>query len=189
LSSALRGDDLQGTHQAMRQAVEQIEHEIANLRAIITELRPAALDELGLGVAIEALLERHREQSGLAIDGELSLPGSSPDEERLDSDLETTVYRMVQEALTNVVKHAGAEHASIVISSRNRSVAATIDDDGRGFDVGDVRAGALGLLGMRERLALVGGTLAVESSPESGTTIAAQVPLNATAAGASRPAN
>ena len=79
LSSALRRDDLERAQGAMRQAVEQIEHEIDNLRAIITELRPAALDELGLRTAIEALLDRHREQSGFQIDGELSLPGPSGD--------------------------------------------------------------------------------------------------------------
>ena len=72
LSSALRGNDLDRAQDAMRQAVEQIEHEIANLRAIITELRPAALDELGLRVAIEALLDRHREQSGFQVDAELA---------------------------------------------------------------------------------------------------------------------
>ena len=82
--------------------------------------------------------------------------------------------------MTNIVKHSGAEHVSIVISNRGGGVvAATIDDDGRGFDSADVRADALGLLGMRERLALVGGTLEVESSPESGTTVAAQVPASA----------
>ena len=80
--------------EAMGEAVEHIEREIANLRAIITELRPAALDELGLRTAIEALLDRHREQSGFQIDGELVLPGPSAGEERLDEDLETAVYRL-----------------------------------------------------------------------------------------------
>ena len=85
-------------------------------------------------------------------------------QERLSPEVEITLYRVVQEALTNVVKHSGAEHVSIVISNREGSVAATIDDDGRGFDSAEVRQDALGLLGMRERLALVGGTLEVESS-------------------------
>ena len=99
----------------MREAVEHIEREIENLRAIITELRPAALDELGLRTAIEALLDRHREQSGFQIDGELALPDPSADEARLDAELESTVYRLVQEALTNVVKHAGAEHVRVAV--------------------------------------------------------------------------
>jgi signal transduction histidine kinase len=175
LSSALRGDDLQRTHQAMRHAVEQIEHEIANLRAIITELRPAALDELGLGVAIEALLERHREQSGLAIDGELSLPGSSADEERLDSDLETTVYRMVQEALTNVVKHASAEHVRVGISAADGELRVDVQDDGVGFDTESVDRG-FGLAGMQERAMLAGGTLRLDSGV-GGTVLQACLPL------------
>jgi signal transduction histidine kinase len=87
------------------------------------------------------------------------------------------LYRVVQEALTNVIKHAGAEHVSIVLRSRAGLVAVTIDDDGGGFAADEVRDGALGLLGMRERLALVGGTLEVESSRESGTTIAVEVPV------------
>jgi signal transduction histidine kinase len=95
---------------------------------------------------------------------------------RLPAEIETTLYRVVQEALTNVVKHAGAQHVSVVLSARPGSVVATIDDDGQGFDLGNVREDALGLLGMRERLALVHGTLAVESSA-AGTTIAAEVPL------------
>ncbi len=109
LSSALRRDDLERVKEAMREAVEQIEREIANLRAIITELRPAALDELGLRTAIEALLHRHREQGEFQIDDELSLPGPSTGEGRLDEDLETAVYRLIQESLTNVAKHAACE--------------------------------------------------------------------------------
>jgi len=95
----------------------------------------------------------------------------------LPPSLETTLYRVVQEALSNIVKHAAAERVSIVVSQRGGTVAATVDDDGRGFDEGAVRADALGLTGMRERLALVGGTLELESAPGRGTTVAAQVPL------------
>ena len=108
LSSARRGDDLGRAQTAMDEAVEHIEREIANLRAIITELRPAALDELGLRTAIEALLDRHREQSGFEIDGELRCRARQGGA-RLSDDLETAVYRLVQEALTNVAKHARAD--------------------------------------------------------------------------------
>jgi len=89
------------------------------------------------------------------------------------------LYRVVQEALSNVVKHAAARHVSIVLAQRGSSVAATIDDDGAGFDEAEVRPDALGLTGMRERLALVGGTLEIESTPGRGTTVAAQVPVAA----------
>ena len=118
----------------MREAVEQIEREIANLRAIITELRPAALDELGLRTAIEALLHRHREQGEFQIDDELSLPGPSTGEGRLDEDLETAVYRLIQESLTNVAKHAGASRVRVVVRESGGELLVEVQDDGAGFD-------------------------------------------------------
>jgi signal transduction histidine kinase len=175
LSSALRSNDLPRTQGAMRQAVEQIEHEIANLRAIISELRPAALDELGLRTAVEALLERHREQSGFVIDGELSLPGPSAEEDRLEGDLETTVYRLVQEALTNVAKHARAEHVRVAISAADGQLRIEVQDDGVGFDPRSSDEG-FGLAGMQERATLAGGTLRLESG-ERGTLLTACLPL------------
>jgi signal transduction histidine kinase len=149
----------------------QIVQALQDVRALAVELRPSALDDFGLVPALERLAETFQARSGLETLVQANLSG------RLPPEVETVLYRVVQEALTNIVKHAGAEHVSIVIRSREKSVAATIDDDGRGFAAEDVRAEALGLLGMRERLALVGGTLEVESSRDSGTTIAAQVPL------------
>jgi signal transduction histidine kinase len=144
---------------------------LQDVRALAVELRPAALDDFGLVPALERLAETFSKRSGIEAIVETSLEG------RLPGEIETTLYRVVQEALTNVVKHAEATHVSIVVSGRANSVAATIEDDGRGFLTDQVRPDALGLLGMRERLALVGGTLAVESSAESGTTIVAQAPL------------
>jgi signal transduction histidine kinase len=144
---------------------------LQDVRALAVELRPAALDDFGLGPALERLAQTFSERSGIETSVEVHL------QERLPPEIETTLYRVVQEALTNVVKHAGAAHVSIVLARRESGVAATIDDDGRGFAVHDVREDALGLVGMRERVALVGGTLTVESSPASGTTLAAQVPL------------
>jgi signal transduction histidine kinase len=175
LSSALRNDDPERAQGAMRQAVEQIEHEIANLRAIITELRPAALDELGLRTAIEALLDRHREQGGFAIDDELSLPGPADAEERLDGDLETAVYRMVQEALTNVAKHARAERVRVAVGVTEGELRIEIRDDGVGFDPESAGEG-FGLAGMQERVALAGGTLSVDSDA-GGTVLTACLPV------------
>jgi signal transduction histidine kinase len=146
---------------------------LQDVRALAVELRPSALDDFGLGPALQRLAETFAERSGIETVVEASL------ERRLPAEIETTLYRVVQEALTNVVKHAGASHVSIVVTSRDSSVAVTIDDDGGGFDPAVVRADALGLLGMRERLALVGGTLTVESSPDAGTTLAARVPVTA----------
>jgi signal transduction histidine kinase len=144
---------------------------LQDVRALAVELRPAALDDFGLVPAIERLAETFTERSGIEAVVETSL------EERLSGEIETTLYRVVQEALTNIVKHAEAAHVNITVSGRTHSVEATIEDDGRGFALDQVRPDALGLLGMRERMALVGGTLAVETSLESGTTVVARVPL------------
>jgi signal transduction histidine kinase len=144
---------------------------LQDVRALAVELRPSALDDFGLGPAVERLAQTFGERSGIHTSVEAHL------EARLPPELETTLYRVVQEALSNVVKHAGAERVSIVITQRGQSVAATIDDDGRGFEEAGVRADALGLTGMRERLALVSGTLEIESAPGRGTTVAAQVPV------------
>jgi len=149
----------------------QIVQALQDVRALAVELRPSALDDFGLVAALERLAETFEARSGLLTVVQANVDG------RLPPEVETVLYRVVQEALTNIVKHAGAEHVSIVVRSRDGVVAATIDDDGHGFAREDVRADALGLVGMRERLALVGGTLEVESSPESGTTIAAKVPI------------
>jgi signal transduction histidine kinase len=175
LSAALRGEDLGRAQTAMRQALEQIEHEIANLRAIIAELRPAALDELGLRAAIETLLDSQRERSALRIDAELTLPGPSTGAERLDRDLETTVYRVVQEALTNVAKHAHAGNVRVAITAAAGELLLEIEDDGVGFDH---RAGSegFGLAGMQERAGLAGGTLSVDSG-EQGTLVRARLPV------------
>jgi signal transduction histidine kinase len=145
---------------------------LQDVRALAVELRPSALDDFGLGPALQRLAETFAQRSGIDTVVETNL------EARLPAEIETTLYRVVQEALTNVVKHAGAARVSIVVSSQEASVAVTIDDDGTGFEPADVRDDALGLLGMRERLALVGGTLSVESSPDAGTTLAARVPIS-----------
>ncbi len=174
LSSALRRDDLEQAQEAMRQAIEHIEQEIGNLRAIITELRPAALDELGLRTAIEALLDRHREQSGFEIDSELVLPGPSAGSERLEEDLETAVYRLVQESLTNVAKHARASRVRVAVGETEGEVLIEVQDDGVGFDSQTTSQG-FGLAGMQERISLAGGRLSVESG-ERGTLVSARLP-------------
>jgi signal transduction histidine kinase len=174
LSSARRGDDLERAQTAMGEAIEHIEREIANLRSIITELRPAALDELGLRTAIEALLDRHREQSAFEIDDELELSGPSKDEARFSDALETTVYRLVQEALTNVAKHAGAKRVRVAVGESEGALLIEVHDDGAGFDPGRSSDG-FGLAGMRERVGLAGGTLSIDSG-EQGTIVRACLP-------------
>jgi signal transduction histidine kinase len=176
ISSALRRDELPVAQEAMRTAVAQIEQEIDNLRAIITELRPATLDELGLRSAIEGLLDRHREQSGFQLDGELELPDPSAGEQRLADDLETTVYRLVQEALTNVAKHARANRVRVAVNEADGQLSIEVRDDGAGFDP-ETASHGFGLAGMRERVSLAGGTLSVDSG-ERGTVLSARLPAH-----------
>ena len=144
---------------------------LQNVRRLAVELRPSALDDFGLVPAVERLTETFREQSGLQVDLE-----SQIGEERLSSEVETTVYRVIQEALTNIVKHADAGRVSILLQRKNGAVVAVVEDDGSGFDTSSTREDALGLAGMRERVSLAGGRLQVESAPGSGTTLVAEVP-------------
>lgn len=173
LSGALRQVD-GDVVQVLRGSVEQVDREIENLRAIITELRPAALDELGLEPAIEALVERVSAVEGLSIECTLDV-GAPGDGGRLGQNLEATAYRLVQEALTNVTKHARAEHVRITVAVAGGRLEIEVVDDGRGFDVGATTAG-FGVAGMRERVELSGGRLSVTPG-DSGTTVRAQIPL------------
>jgi signal transduction histidine kinase len=144
---------------------------LQDVRRLAVELRPSALDDFGLVPAVERLTETFREQSGLTVDLETQLG-----EERLAREAETTLYRVIQEALTNIVKHASAGRVSILLQRKDGAVLAVVEDDGSGFDPSATRADALGLAGMRERVALAGGRLQVESAPGSGTTLVAEVP-------------
>jgi signal transduction histidine kinase len=175
LSAARRTNDLDVFGRATDQALEQIEQEITNLRAIITELRPAALDELGLAAALEALFERHRTINDLEIAHTLELPGGRDSAPQLDADTQATIYRVVQEALTNAAKHAEASAVLVNVRFEDGSLVAEITDNGRGFAVDAVGAG-YGLTGMRERVLAADGRLTIESS-EAGTTVAATLPL------------
>ena len=172
LSSGLRAGGTQ-LEQAALQATDQLATEIANLRALITELRPAALDQLGLVAALEGLGRRAAEVDGLEVCLAVDV-----DEDALDADLKTAVYRLVQEALTNVARHAGAARVDVgvtVVRSSKNQVEVRVRDDGRGFDAGEPTAG-FGIVGMRERAALMGGRVDVESSA-AGTTVSAFFPL------------
>ena len=170
LASALRRGDADAREEAMRQAIEDIELETDNLRAMITDLRPSLLDDLGLAPAIEALLERRR-QTGLEIVGELSLAESAAP---LGPELETTIYRLVQEALTNIAKHAQASTVHVSLTADADVVAVVVRDDGVGFDI-EARTSGFGVAGMRERVYLAGGSLEL-SSGAGGTVVRARLP-------------
>jgi signal transduction histidine kinase len=180
LSSALRRVEPGDVAELLRDGVGHVEREIENLRAIITELRPASLDELGLQPAIDALVARVSAVEGLRVAFELDLPEAGG---RLGQELETTVYRIVQEGLTNVAKHARAEHVRVRVATEDGHVVIEIADDGIGFDA-DVSTSGFGLAGMRERVALSAGRLTITPAA-SGTTVRAVIPLDG--AGASVP--
>jgi signal transduction histidine kinase len=159
LSSGRKSKDPNALPDVVDTAIEQIGSDIESLRTLITELRPAALDELGLAPAIESLTSRIASVEGLDIDLRLDMG-----DRRLVPELETTVYRIVQEALSNVAKHSGAEHVRVDVERTYTAVEVEVTDDGRGFDV-DQRGEGFGLVGMRERTALAGGTMEVSSAP------------------------
>jgi signal transduction histidine kinase len=173
LSTVLGRGDEATKDAAIRQAIEDIELEIANLRGIITDLRPSMLDDLGLAPAIEALLDRRRD-AGLEIVGELALGDVSSRAVGLDPQLETTIYRLVQESLTNVIKHAQASKVRVSVAAMEGEVRIEVQDDGLGFDPGE-RTEGFGLAGMRERVYLAGGTVELQSG-ENGTLVLARLP-------------
>lgn len=135
-------------------------------------LRPRVLDDLGLSAAIERLVSEWQARYKTPVDVAIQL------NERLPSDVETAIYRIVQEALTNIARHAQAHSASILVERHGEHVRAIVEDDGIGFDIHtDHGERHLGLLGMRERAELLNGILTVESSPEHGTSIFIEIPL------------
>jgi len=159
-------------HADVAELREHVVNALQDVRRLAVELRPAVLDDFGLEPALERLTDAFAEQTGLRVDFHSALG-----ETRLPGEVETTLYRVVQESLTNIVKHANADSVSVSLSRREAGVAAVIEDDGAGFDQRSVREDGVGLLGMRERLALLDGRLEIESRPGAGTTIVAEVPV------------
>jgi signal transduction histidine kinase len=178
LSGARRSGDRQRIDTAFADVIEQLSTTIGDLRSLIADLRPAALDELGAKPALETLAARVAQQAELGIDLAVDLAFDEGEAEfRHVAEIESTVYRIVQEALTNVVKHAQATRVEIHVSDRQGDhLRVVIQDDGNGFDPRD-RSTGFGLLGMRERHVLVRGTLGIESAPGTGTTLRASIPI------------
>jgi len=146
---------------------------LQDVRRLAVELRPKALDDFGLVAALERLVHTFMEATGIHVDLESQLG-----EGRLPSEVETTLYRIVQEALTNIAKHAGARRVSVLLVRRAGTATALVEDDGHGFSAEDEEHGGIGLSGMRERLALLEGRLTIESRRGTGTTLVAEVPLS-----------
>jgi signal transduction histidine kinase len=178
LSAALRGGDGELLAAAARDAVERLNDGIAELRAIVTDLRPAALDELGVKAALEALVARVGAMPAaprveLTVDLDYEEGRSST---RHTTAVESALYRLVQEALTNAIKHSDAGTIVVSVLEDGERVQSVIRDDGKGFDPHS-SADGFGLIGMRERLALVGGSLEIASRPGHGTELRAVVPV------------
>jgi signal transduction histidine kinase len=170
-----RGTD--ATRPLVDSALEITRGVMAQVRELSLDLRPSLLDDLGLAAAIRWSLERHEQRLGWTTElrgdlGDARVPGA----------IETACFRVAQEALTNVAKHAGARTVSVDVLCDDGELVLVVRDDGQGFDVDEERAKAaagnsIGLLGMEERVTSVGGRFAVESTRRRGTTVHARFPI------------
>jgi two-component system, NarL family, sensor histidine kinase DevS len=173
LTSILLGlKQLEGAEspEALHAVRELVVATLQDVRRLAVELRPKVLDDFGLVPALERLTQGFAEHTGITVDLE-----ASTITERVPVEVETAIFRIVQEALTNVVKHARAQRVSVLVTRADGRIRAVIEDDGTGFDPG-AADGGIGLIGMRERIELLDGSLVVESSATSGTTVAVEVP-------------
>jgi signal transduction histidine kinase len=183
LASARDMDEPETLRTAVDAVLEGLGAEIDGLRHLITELRPAALDDLGLEAALQALARRAQAIDGLEVKTEIDLGHAQSG--RLDAELESTIYRIAQEALTNVSRHAEASSAVVSVSERDGVIHVSVTDDGRGLPDasrlgprGDGLEGGFGTSGMRERAELVGGELELLPAPGKGTMVRLTVPLS-----------
>jgi signal transduction histidine kinase len=173
LSGAARLDDVDRIRATLRDAIEQLTGDIETLRGLIAELRPAALDQLGLEPALKSLAQRTAATSGLEVRATIDLPRDPP----RAPETETTVYRVVQEALTNVAKHARAEVVDVKVRSADNEIRIAVSDDGSGIDPRRPPDSGFGLAGMRERVELAGGDLYVGPGEAGGTVVRARLPV------------
>lgn len=173
LATALQGkgeDRGERIERAAEAALEHLESQVEDLNRLINDLRPAALERLGLAGALEALAEEGTARGGVEVKAEIALAEArGGDEDRI-------VYRLVQESLTNVLKHAHASEIRIDVAESEGAIEIGVSDDGNGFDPGAATSGR-GITGMRERIELLGGEIEVASTPGDGTRITARVPL------------
>jgi signal transduction histidine kinase len=159
--------------EAVAEVRELVVATLQDVRRLAVELRPKVLDDFGLVPALERLTQGFAEQTGISVDLEASALTERPPVE-----VETAIYRIVQESLTNVVKHAQAHSVSVVLTRGDGRIKAVIEDDGTGFEPETAGGEGIGLVGMRERIELLDGSLTVESSERSGTTVAVEVPVH-----------
>ena len=172
----LRTDEHGEREALIRQAMEQLDATAAELRSLVTELRPATLDALGLKSAVDVLIERLTTQHRVPVSLECDLAyESGRAAQRHTTEIEGVLYRVVQEALNNAIRHSGASHVDVRISEGDGEVEVVVSDDGCGFDP-EASVEGFGILGMRERAELVAGTLTIESAPDEGSRVVLRVP-------------
>ena len=176
LAGARRKGDVDALASAVATALDQIDLQITSLRGLIAELRPTALDDLGLAAALEAFVERAASLGGqIELDIDLDYE-SGRASRRPTPELEAALYRMAQEAIANAIKHANATRIHVSVRESAGIVELQVTDDGAGFDPREA-TGGFGLTGMRERAELAGGELAVTASPGGGTCISVRLPV------------
>jgi len=161
---------LESLRELVHKTLEDVHH-------IAVELRPNVLDDLGLNAALEKYIAEYESKAGIRVD--LHIAASA--RRRWAPEIETAAYRIAQEALANVIRHARAKNACIVVSCKDSRLSLVVEDDGVGFNPDDTMRKSpelrLGLFGMYERAALIGGSLTVESEPGRGTTVFLEVPV------------
>ncbi len=177
LQAALRARSPKAVRGLVREGLALLDQGLSQVRSLALELRPSLLDDLGLPAALRWYLDRQAERAGFAIRLEGDIAG-----ERLPAEVETACYRVIQEAVTNVARHARAQRVVVRLAVVDDALEAVVRDDGAGFDVAAARAraaagGSLGLLGMEERVALVGGRMRVESAPGRGAQVWVRLPV------------
>jgi signal transduction histidine kinase len=176
LSGAARKGTADALQAAVETALEHIDVQITSLRGLIAEVRPTALDDMGVGAALEAFVERAASLGGGEIELAVDLDyEAGRDSRRHAPALEAALYRITQEAITNAAKHAGATRIEVTLREVDGIVEVLVEDDGKGFDPASTESG-FGLIGMRERTELAGGALHVVSSPGAGTRVVARLP-------------
>jgi signal transduction histidine kinase len=172
LATAHRADDPARWRTAIADTIAALDIEITSVRGIIADVRPASLDELGIAAALEALADRMRAR-GIAVDLGIDLDTASG--ERHPKELETALYRIAQEAISNAIKHASTDRVAVKVHVDDGHITMRVRDHGRGFDPAASTTG-FGLLGMRERVEALDGTLTLESAPGEGATVTARLP-------------
>jgi signal transduction histidine kinase len=168
---SIRGELSPASSARVTESMRAIEKTIEQVQTLAFELRPSTLDEFGLVGALRLLVTRHGERAGVRASFT-----ATPTDARAPGEVETASFRIVQEALSNVARHARARYVEVTLTTQDVALEVTVRDDGVGFNVERLRSG-LGLVGMGERAELAGGRLDIESAPAAGTTLRARFPL------------